>query len=93
MSVTLVYILGIYLSEDLKPSLQCVEAAKKASSALGIIKELFPHLKYLVLPCYTDVIWNVFWHSCHIMQQSFVTTVPPGRKGGDYDFSAFSVLL
>ena len=33
--------LGVYLSDDLKPSLQCVEAAKKASSALGIIKRTF----------------------------------------------------
>ena len=30
--------LGVYLTEDLKPSLQCVEAAKKAASALGIIR-------------------------------------------------------
>ena len=44
--------LGVYLSIDLKPSLQCVEAAKKSSSALGIIKEPFQHLKYSVLPCY-----------------------------------------
>ena len=33
--------LGVYLSDDLKPSLQCVEAAKKASFALGIIKRTF----------------------------------------------------
>lgn len=33
--------LGVYLSDDLKPSVQCVEAAKKASSALGIIKRTF----------------------------------------------------
>lgn len=33
--------LGIYITEDLKPSLQCVKAAKKASSALGIIKRSF----------------------------------------------------
>ena len=33
--------LGVYLSNDLKPSLQCVDAAKKASSALGIIKRTF----------------------------------------------------
>ena len=33
--------LGVYLSDDLNPSLQCVEAAKKASSALGIIKRTF----------------------------------------------------
>ena len=32
---------GVYLSNDLKPSLQCVDAAKKASSALGIIKRTF----------------------------------------------------
>ena len=32
--------LGVYLSDDLKPSLQCVEAAKKASSALGILRGL-----------------------------------------------------
>ena len=33
--------LGVHLSDNLKPSLQCVEAAKKASSALGIIKRTF----------------------------------------------------
>ena len=33
--------LGVYLSDDFKPSLQCVEAAKKVSSALGIIKRNF----------------------------------------------------
>ncbi|MEW8548554.1 MAG: reverse transcriptase family protein [Candidatus Thiodiazotropha sp.] len=33
--------LGVYLTEDLKPSLQCVKAAKKASSALGIVKRTF----------------------------------------------------
>ena len=33
--------LGVYLSDDLKHSLQCVEAAKKASSDLGIIKRIF----------------------------------------------------
>ena len=33
--------LGVHLSDNLKPSLQCFEAAKKASSALGIIKRTF----------------------------------------------------
>lgn len=33
--------LGVYISDDLKPSLQCVKSAKKASSALGIIKRSF----------------------------------------------------
>ena len=33
--------LGVHFSDNLKPSLQCVEAAKKASSALGINKRTF----------------------------------------------------
>ena len=33
--------LVVHISDNLKPSLQCVEAAKKASSALGIIKRTF----------------------------------------------------
>ena len=35
--------LGIYISEDAKPSLQCIEAAKKASQALGFVKRTFTH--------------------------------------------------
>ena len=35
--------LGIYITEDVKPSLQCVEAAKKASLALGVIKRTFTY--------------------------------------------------
>ena len=33
----------IYISEDAKPSLQCIEAAKKASQALGFVKRTFTH--------------------------------------------------
>lgn len=32
--------LGIYITDDAKPSLQCTEAAKKASQALGFIKRI-----------------------------------------------------
>ena len=35
--------LGRYITEDVKPSLQCVEAAKKASQALGFIKRTFTY--------------------------------------------------
>ena len=37
--------LGVTLTEDLKPSLQCVEAAKKAASALGIIRRTFANFE------------------------------------------------
>ena len=37
--------LGIYMTEDAKPSLQCVEAAKKASEALGFVKRTFSHFQ------------------------------------------------
>ena len=43
--------LGVYLSNDLKPSLQCVEVAKKASSAIGIIKRTFSTVEISILPC------------------------------------------
>ena len=35
--------LGVYITDDAKPSLQCVEAAKKASQALGFIKRTFTY--------------------------------------------------
>ena len=44
--------LGVYLSNDLKPSLQCVEVAKKASSAIGIIKRTFSTVEISIFPCY-----------------------------------------
>ena len=54
--------LGVNLSDDLKPSLQCDEAAKKASSALGIIKRIFQHLKYPVLSCYIRYMFAATWN-------------------------------
>lgn len=35
--------LGVYITDDAKPSMQCVEAAKKASQALGFIKRTFTY--------------------------------------------------
>ena len=35
--------LGVYITDDAKPSSQCVEAAKKASQALGFIKRTFTY--------------------------------------------------
>ena len=35
--------LGVYIKNDAKPSLQCIEAAKKATQALGFVKRTFSH--------------------------------------------------
>lgn len=35
--------LGVHITNDAKPSLQCTEAAKKATQALGFVKRTFSH--------------------------------------------------
>lgn len=35
--------LGVHITNDAKPSLQCIEAAKKATQALGFVKRTFSH--------------------------------------------------
>ena len=62
--------LGVYLSDDLKPSLQCVEAAKKASSALGIIKRTFSIFEIssfalLYVRCHMEYCVQA-WNPCYI---------------------------
>ena len=54
--------LGVYLS-DLKPSLQCVEVAKKASSALCIMKRTFPTSEMSSLLCYIRPMFAVTWNN------------------------------
>ena len=65
--------LGVYITDDANPSLQCVEAAKKASQALGFIKRTFTYYdrrRFAIL--YKTYINGIYCSSMESLSQKYI---------------------
>ena len=61
--------IGVVISNDLKPSKQCAEAARRASVVLGQVSRAFMYRDRITFLNYTlslsDAIWNLLFQHGH----------------------------